>query len=213
VKVNRRKNRGVVVLRCEQVGAGTRFGRCGPSDDDSRFRVLDAITWDEWNAAVPPGPCPGSSSEATGGVHSMDLEVELKLSGKRRHPCPNLEVHLRGKRGLRDDLYLSIGGDWEGHRSGCAGIVTVTRVWRIDDDTWRVRLELVAPDRGDGNPGALPTGSGRLVVDLGRVRCAFDLEDWNGPDPACRHTKRGSWEATRILSVEGAGTCRRSDGA
>lgn len=168
------------VLDCSSAGLGATLPTWLPSRRSApeSMKVVDHWGYDDWRR-VHPGICVGSSLTANGGANFVELEVEVWRKTPKGGPR-TADVVFAAGRSTIDRVHVRLGGaGFSGFAHGDRGVLTVTDVFRTPDGRWRVRAQLEAPDRPDGNPGALPLCEYHLDVDLSGAKGGawFDLRD------------------------------------
>jgi len=168
------------VLDCASAGLGATLPTWRPSRRSApeSMMVVDHWGYDDWRR-VHPGICVGSSLTANGGANFVELEVEVWRKTPKGGPR-TADVVFAAGRSTIDRVHVRLGGaGFSGFAHGDRGVLTVTDVFRTPDGRWRVRAQLQATDRPDGNPGALPLCEYHLDVDLSGAKGGawFDLRD------------------------------------
>ncbi|MBL9087256.1 MAG: hypothetical protein JNM10_08945 [Planctomycetia bacterium] len=167
-------------LTCDAVAAGADLppldgwrGRAA-----ARLRVVTTWNHDSWRRCATLGPCPTQSTDAAGGTNAVEVETTI-FGSSGRGRIRRLDVVASAGRTLIDRATLRFSGDtWVGEVVGGAGKLTVQSARRTGPLSWAVRCRLEAPDRLDGQPGALPArvvtfsariglAGGSLAIDLG----------------------------------------------
>jgi hypothetical protein len=161
-----------------------------------RLRVVETWTYESWRRCTTPGPCPTQSATADGGTNA--IEVEWPVVGHAvRGFTRRLDVVATVGGSVLDRVTVRFPGDaWDGAAVGGAGRLTALSVRRTGLRAWVVRVRLEAPDRLDGQPGALPARVVTFSARLGRGGGALALDLAAPPPPGPLFTPTGAFLGT-----------------
>ena len=198
LSVGRGRVAGCAVLDCDGLAAGSlAVARDASRWTASRWTVVSTWSYDSWRRCATLGPCRAQSETPGGGLNSIVVELPLTGPLPRRSPRTLEVVAWRGSRRFDAASATLSGMPWGGSATGAGGVLTLLGV-RLEGGRPVVTLRLTAPDRLDGNPGALPRDRVRLVARIGSAWATWSLDLAAPPAPGRVRSAAGAWLATVV---------------
>lgn len=155
------------------------------------LRVVSTWTHDSWRRCATLGPCPTQSATADGGTNLVEVETTV-FGATGRGRTRRLDVVASSGRTVLDRVTVRFSGDaFDGEATGGAGALTVLSAHRVGALAWTLRLRLEAPDRLDGQPGALPGRTVSFASRLGLAGGVLSVDVGTPPPPGPRFARAG----------------------